>query len=274
MTGLVKQVTLGRLLVLLLLAAALLIVSALTVRADQEYDLKLVPSQDEQLTSLTIEGVASRSVEVDGTVVRFRVSVLDDSVQAAVSTGNSALTDIHTALEMGCNDDNPEQLCVKNEQLQTRSIRIYEQTDWREGERVTLGFRYENELLARIDGVNQAGLLIDTILIAGGDHVRFDGINFTASGRAEAERLALLDAIDDAQASADAIAGHMGYEIVRIVELSPVGIATATETLERAAFAESADESFEPTPVFGGSESVTSRVRIVFELRPMPDSAD
>lgn len=266
--------TSGRLLALLTLAAALLIVAALTVRADQEYDLKLVPSQDEQLTTLTIEGVKSRPVAYDGTEVRFRVSVLDESVQAAVSTGNSALTDVHTALEMGCNDDNPDQLCVTTDQLQTRSIRIYEQTDWRDGQRVTLGFRYENELLVRIDGVDQAGVLIDVILTAGGDHVRFDGINFTASGRAEAERLALLDAIDDAQATADSIADHMGYEIVRVVELSPIGSLTASRVVEESAEAAIADEAFEPTPVFGGSESVTSRVRMVFELRPMPASAE
>ena len=103
----------------------------------------------------------------------------------AVSTGNSALVDVRTALQMGCNDDNPEQLCVRSDQLQTTSIRINEQFDWTEQGRVSLGFEYRNSLLARIDGVNQAGLLIDTILIAGGDHVRFDGLDFTASGRAE-----------------------------------------------------------------------------------------
>ncbi|MXY86529.1 MAG: DUF541 domain-containing protein, partial [Chloroflexi bacterium] len=92
-----------------------------------------------------------------------------------------------------------------------------------------------------------------------------------ASGRAEAERLALLDAIDDAQATADSIAAHMGYEIVRVVELSPVGSLTASRTILESAEEAMADDSFEPTPVFGGSESVTSRVRMVFELRPLTE---
>ena len=197
--------------------------------------------------------------------------MLDESVRNAVSTGNSALVDVRTALEMGCNDDNPEQLCVKDEQLQTTSIRIHEEYDWIEGRRESTGFRYENSLFARIDGVEQAGPLIDTILEAGGDHVRFDGLDFTASGRAEAERLALLDAIDDARATADSIAEHMGYEIVRVVELSPVGNLTAARTTLESAEAALADESFEPTPVFGGSETVTSRVRMVFELRPLSE---
>jgi hypothetical protein len=228
----------------------------------------------EPLTTLTFEGAASRSVELDGTVARFSISALDESVGDAVSAGNSALVDVKTALQMGCNDDNPDQLCVPADQLRTVSIWINEEYEWTEQGRVSLGFRYDNSLLARIDGVDQAGLLIDTILSAGGDNVRFDGIDFTASGRAEAERLALLDAIDDAQASADAIAGHMGYEIVRVVELNTVGNLTASRSNLASADSAMADESFEPTPVFGGSESVTSRVRMVFELRPLAESGE
>jgi len=271
----------GRRLIAVGLAAALVVVGALltltgssSVGAEEYIEKKVTETvtawpEKASATMLTIEGAASRSIERDGTVARFSITALDESVRDAVSTGNSALVDVRTALQMGCNDDDPEQLCVPNDQLQTTSIRINEQFDWTEQGRVSLGFEYRNSLLARIDGVDQAGLLIDTILLAGGDHIRFDGLDFTASGRAEAERLALLDAIDDAQATAESIAEHMGYEIVRVVELSPVGNLTASRTILESAEAAMADESFEPTPVFGGSESVMSRVRMVFELRPL-----
>ncbi|MDE2988760.1 MAG: SIMPL domain-containing protein [Chloroflexota bacterium] len=261
----------------LIAAGALLAMTGTNAVGAEEYIEKKVTEtvttwpEKSSSTTLTIEGAATRSIERDGTVARFSITVLDTSVRDAVSTGNSALADVRTALQMGCNDDNSEQLCVPNDQLQTTSIRISEQFDWTEQGRVSLGFEYRNSLLARLDGVDQAGLLIDTILIASGDHVRFDGLDFTASGRAEAERLALLDAIDDAQATADSIADHMGYEIVRVVELSPVGSLTASRTVLESAEAVMADDSFEPTPVFGGSESVTSRVRIVFELRPLTE---
>ncbi|MCY3571284.1 MAG: SIMPL domain-containing protein [Chloroflexi bacterium] len=261
----------------LIAAGALLAMTGTNAVGAEEYIEKKVTEtvttwpEKSSATTLTIEGAATRSIERDGTVARFSITVLDTSVRDAVSTGNSALADVRTALQMGCNDDDSEQLCVPNDQLQTTSIRISEQFDWTEQGRVSLGFEYRNSLLARLDGVDQAGLLIDTILIAGGDHVRFDGLDFTASGRAEAERLALLDAIDDAQATADSIAAHMGYEIVRVVELSPVGSLTASRTILESAEEAMADDSFEPTPVFGGSESVTSRVRMVFELRPLAE---
>lgn len=261
----------------LIAAGALLAMTGTNAVGAEEYIEKKVTEtvttwpEKSSATTLTIEGAATRSIERDGTVARFSITVLDTSVRDAVSTGNSALADVRTALQMGCNDDDPQQLCVPNDQLQTTSIRISEQFDWTEQGRVSLGFEYRNSLLARLDGVDQAGLLIDTILLAGGDHVRFDGLDFTASGRAEAERLALLDAIDDAQATADSIADHMGYEIVRVVELSPVGSLTASRTVLESAESAMADDSFEPTPVFGGSETVTSRVRMVFELRPLAE---
>ncbi|MYD74291.1 MAG: DUF541 domain-containing protein [Chloroflexi bacterium] len=261
----------------LIAAGALLAMTGTNAVGAEEYIEKKVTEtvttwpEKSSATTLTIEGAATRSIERDGTVARFSITVLDTSVRDAVSTGNSALADVRTALQVGCNDDNSGQLCVPNDQLQTTSIRISEQFDWTEQGRVSLGFEYRNSLLARLDGVDQAGLLIDTILIAGGDHVRFDGLDFTASGRAEAARLALLVAIDDAQATADSIAAHMGYEIVRVVELSPVGSLTASRTILESAEEAMADDSFEPTPVFGGSESVTSRVRMVFELRPLAE---
>ena len=277
LTGKVRRLLAIGLTGALIAAGALLALSGPSSVGAEEYIDKQVTEtvttwpEKPSVTTLTIEGAATRSIERDGTVARFSITVLDQSVRDAVATGNSALADVRTALQMGCNDDDPEQLCVPNEQLQTTSIRISEQFDWTEQGRVSLGFEYRNSLLARLDRVDQAGLLIDTILIAGGDHVRFDGLEFTASGRAEAERLALLDAIDDAQATADSIADHMGYQIVRVVELSPVGSLTASRTVLESAESAMADDSFEPTPVFGGSESVTSRVRMVFELRPVAE---
>lgn len=272
----------GRKLFAIWLAAALIVAGALlaltgssSVGAEEYIEKQVTETvtvwpEKASITTLTVEGAASRSVQRDGTLARFSITVLDKSVRAAVSTGNAALIDVRTALRMGCNDDDTEQLCVPNDQLQTTAIRINEQFDWTEQGRVSLGFEYRNSLVARIDGVDKAGLLIDTILNAGGDHVRFDGLDFTASGRAEAERLALLDAIDDAVATANSIAEHMRYEIVRVVELNPIGNLTAARATLESEEAAMADDSFVPTPVFGGSESVTARIQIVFELRPLP----
>jgi len=277
--------TSGRLLALfglLAVAAALLIAGALRVSAEQEYDLKLVPVSSEQLTALTIEGAASRTVAYDGVVARFRVVVERDSALEARHAGALVVSAIRDAVDEHCTvdegdaDHTADPTCISPNKLQTVSFRLGQVWDWAEEGRVLRGWEYEYRLQIALRGTGFAGGIVDLVIGAGGDSLHFDGLDFTASRRAEFERLALLDAIDDAQSTADSIADHMGYEIVRVVELSPVGNLTASRTILESAEAAMADESFEPTPVFSGSETVTARVRMVFELRPMPggDSTD
>ena len=229
-----------------------------------------------KLTELAVEGVGSRSVSYDGAIGRFTVSVLRDSLITAVSDGNKAVQAIADSVAENCTKTEPETAdhtapptCISPNGLQTVSIRIREEFDWTDQGRVSLGFLYENRLSIAIRGTGFAGGLVDMVITSGGDHVRFDGLDFTVSRRAEFERLALLDAIDDAQATARAIAGHMGYEIVRIVRITPAGFDpyAAVERMQGddAVAAESASA---PTPVFGGAEVVTSRVSMIFELRP------
>ena len=62
----------------------------------------------------------------------------------------------------------------------------------------------------------------------------------------------------------------MGYEIVRIVRMTPGGGFDPYVGLRSFAVQTAAESSAAPTPVFGGAETVTSRVTMVFELRPLP----
>ena len=235
---------------------------------------------DEQpaLTELVVEGVGTRSVSYDGAIGRFTVSVLRDSLITAVSDGNLSVQAIADEVAKQCTETEPETAdhtapptCISPNGLQTVGIRIEEEFDWTEQGRVSRGFRYENRLSIAIRGTGFAGGLVDMVITSGGDNVRFDGLDFTVSRRAEFERLALLDAIDDAQGTARAIAAHMGYEIVRIVRITPssgfdpYGIERLSG--DDAVMVESASV---PTPVFGGAEVVTSRVSMIFELRPQP----
>ena len=80
-----------------LLAVATLLALTLTnsVGAEEYVEKKVTETVTEwtdkkPLTTLMIEGAASRSIERDGTVARFTISVLDQSVLDAVSKGNSA----------------------------------------------------------------------------------------------------------------------------------------------------------------------------------------
>ena len=234
-------------------------------------------SAEKALTELTVDGIGSRSVNYDGAIGRFTVSVLRDSLIKAVSDGNKTVQAIADEVAEKCTEGEPEDAdhttpptCISPGGLQTVGIRIQEEFDWTEQGRVSQGFLYENRLTIGIRGTGFAGGLVDMVITAGGDNVRFQGLDFTVSRRAEFERLALLDAIDDARATAQAIADHMGFEIVRIARMMPGSAYDPYGDSERFAAAESAldDSGSVPTPVFGGAETVTSRITMVFEIRP------
>lgn len=225
-------------------------------------------------TILTVQGTASRSASYDGAVARFSVRVLRDSILAAVSDGNSAVASIAAAVDARCTaaamsdaDGSIRDACVSPRGLQTLGIRIEEEFDYTDQGRISEGFLYENRLSIAIEGTEFAGGLVDLVIGAGGDSVRFEGLGFTTSQRAEIERLAMLDAIDSARLTARTIADHMGYEIVRIVELNPRE-SYQVELDSGQAEALPAAAAPAPTRVFAGQAVITSRVSLTFELRP------
>lgn len=263
------------LVVLVVLAA--MFAPALTRSAGAE-QMEDGTTEPEMLTELTVEGVGSRSVSYDGAIGRFTVSVLRDSLITAVSDGNKIVQAIADEVEEQCTVDEPEDAdhtadptCISPGGLQTVGIRIQEEFDWTEQGRVSQGFLYENRLTIGIRGTGFAGGLVDMVITAGSDNVRFQGLDFTVSRRAEFERLALLDAIDDARATAQAIADHMGYRIERIIRMTPGRMFDPYGEPVGLAQAEAADEESVsvPTPVFGGAETVTSRITMVFAIRPL-----
>lgn len=231
--------------------------------------------QTTSTTTLTVEGRASRSASYDGAVGRFSVRVLRDSIVDAVSGGNAAVASIADAVAQECTaaapvaaDESAAPACVSPQGLQTVGIRIQEEFDYTEQGRVSKGFLYENRLSIAIKGTEFAGGLVDLVIGAGGELVRFEGLNFTTSRRAEIERLALLDAIDSARLTARTIAGHMGYRIIRIAEINPRESYEVESVVEQAD-APAAAPAAAPTEVFAGQAVITSRVSLTFELRPL-----
>ena len=269
---------------ILALAASLLammVVLSTTANAETPAVEINVAGEADDLTTLIVVGNGSRSVSYDGAIARFKVTVVRDSALEARQAGSVVVSAIKDAIDEHCTTDEPATAdhtaaptCISPKGLQTVGFRLGQQWDWTEAGRVLRGWEYEYRLQIAIRGTGFAGGLVDLVIGAGGDSLHFDDLDFTASGEAEAEREALLDAITDARATAASIAEHMRYEIVRIVELSPVGAATPYPAVEARAFAADEEAAYEPTQVFAGTQSVIRQVRMVFELRPLPEVAD
>ena len=163
------------------------------------------------------------------------MSLVRDSALEARQAGALVVDAIDDAVAQNCTPGEPENAdhtapptCISPDGLQTVGFRLGQQWDWTEEGRVLVGWEYEYSLQIAIRGTGFSGGLVDLLIVAGERQpaLRRPLIS-PPSRRAEAERLALLDAIDDAQATANSIADHMGYEIARIVELTPIGAPSA-----------------------------------------------
>ena len=260
--------------ILLALAALAILITLISATAparaggDGREEVAAPQATTNDTATIVVHGVAAREVDPDQTVVRFAVQALDPSASAAVTRGGEALDRIVAALEADA---------VDTTNLRTTSVSLREEFDWTEEGRVSLGFRYSSSVRLRVDGVDQAGMLLDLIVSAGGDAVRIDGIDFDVADRAEVERLVLLDAVDDARATADAIAAHIGMTVLGAVEiavtssLSPVTRTNAVDREEAAA-----DDSFAllSSPVFSGPDTIVARVSVIYRLGPAGSTAD
>ncbi len=174
-------------------------------------------------TMLTVRGIATRALTPDRTTIQFEVSALDETAQNAVRAGDRALRKIASRLRA---------YRVSDDQLHTQRVSLREEYDWTEQGRVSLGFRYSQSLTLQVEGTDRAGQLIDRIVSAGDGAVSINSVSFSASGRAEAEREVLLAAMDDARATADAMAAQIGKEIVDTIEVTVASNLSPVATVE------------------------------------------
>ena len=175
-------------------------------------------------TMLTVRGVATRALTPDQTTIQFEVSALDETARNAVRAGDRALRAIQSGLRA---------YRVSDDQLHTQRVSLREEYDWTEQGRVSLGFRYSQSLTLQVEGTDRAGQLIDRIVSAGDGAVSINSVSFSASGRAEAEREVLLAAMDDARATADAMAAQIGKEIFDTIEVTVASNLSPVATVER-----------------------------------------
>ena len=194
-------------------------------------------------TMLTVRGVATLGLTPDQTTIEFEVTGRDETARNAVRAGDRALRAIQSRLRA---------YRVSDDQLHTRRVSLHEEYDWTEQGRVSLGFRYTQSLTLQVEGTDRAGQLIDRIVSAGDGAVSINNVSFLATGRAEAEREVLLAAMDDARATADAMAAQIGKEIVDTIEV------TVASALSPVAFVERQESTSDDEPA---ADSIAPLIR-------------
>jgi len=169
-------------------------------------------------STLVVSGSASVALEADcaSAVLGVNLSGKDlASLQKQVNTTVEAICD--ALVQAGMNEKDITTNFIYINPNYNYGMSSYEQPEF-------AGYTIENTLSIETDQIDMLGTYIDAAFAAGANS--FNSINFSAKNDAEARKLALEMAVQDARGKAEIIAAASGMGIENIVEIQEGGISS------------------------------------------------
>lgn len=208
-------------------------------------------TQERMLRTLTVTGQGIE--KIPSTVAQVQLGVeaqgkTAQQVQQEVARRSSAVV----ALLKSRNVD----------KLQTTGINLNPQYNYDNGKQTLTGYQASNTVSFRVP-TGQAGVIMDDAVKAGASKI--DSVSFAATDQAiaDAQKVALRKATQDAQEQAKAVLSALGFSLKDIVSIQVNGANTPTPTpypIRALAMAKSADAV--STPVEAGEQSVQASVTL------------
>jgi uncharacterized protein YggE len=152
------------------------------------------------------------------------------------------------------------------------------QSNFRIGVPVTLGYRASNSITVRIQGTREelsdaAGKIIDALMAAGVNQITSVAYSLEKdenTGRREA----LAKAVKDAQMTAEAVAAAAGRKIVGIRNINPGYLRPMPELRQVQAAMAAPAYGAAPTPITAGMLQVTANVQVNYDLDYNPGDTE
>jgi len=199
-------------------------------------------------------GVVSVSADVAYVVLGVRENSVD--VREAQKTVNEKINAIYAALvEAG----------IDSKDIGTESIYIYANYDYSDGEERLTGYTASNTISVSTTQIDKVGEYIDIAFAAGANTL--DTVNFHSRDNAEAEKLALELAVQNAFEKAGIISAAAGMDIVSVKSMDETeeryGFDTSAKYSNARAEGAAMDQS---TMVQASSLQISANVIVEFEL--------
>ena len=155
-------------------------------------------------------------------------------------------------------------LGIDKKSIETSSYNIYEEFDWSENGRKSLGFKTSNILKVKLTDFDLIGKVVDAAVNSGATGINNIDFELSEDKQKEIKKETLAKASQDAREKAEAIVNGLGASIKRIVSVSdtsydyrpyPLFARGGTVTLEQA-----------KTDIMPRELEVTANVNVVFEI--------
>jgi uncharacterized protein len=208
---------------------------------------------DGRMTGISVAGMGRATAAPDMATINLGVEATRDTVQAARNDAAAAMNEVIEVLR---------QQGIADEDIQTSHFGINTRYD-RNGQTIT-GFQVSNQLTVKVRDLDNVGPVIDEVVAAGGDLVRFQGISFSIADTKLLEQQARAAAVADLQAKAEELAELTDVPLGQLVSITEVGGAQPLDVpaMERAF----AMDSAMPTPIMAGEMDVTITLQALYAI--------
>ena len=174
----------------------------------------LPANASESSKHITVSGVGTSTVTPDAVRFFASVSVVAKSNKEALASASKSATAVRGSLR-----DNG----IATKDIKTSSLTVYPEYNYLQDKgQELLGYRATQSFTVVIRKADNAGVVIDAVVTAGGDVVQINGVApFLLNGAAATEK-AREAAVADAKARAKSYAKYLGVSLGRVISLTEV----------------------------------------------------
>ncbi|MBR0496292.1 MAG: SIMPL domain-containing protein [Treponema sp.] len=222
--------------------------------------------------SIQQDNYAKRTVSVSGT---GSVTVEADTatiILSVITTGKDvAETSAENAKKMTAVQDAVKAKGIQKECISTQNYSVYQEShyDNKSGKQVYDDYRVTNQVKILVKKINMAGEIIDLALKSGANQL--SSLTYGVTDTEIAKKQARSLAIAQAQESANLLAGASGAKLGKVLSISEhADYAYPRARLMKTSAVAANDMAIEeaaPTPISGGSSTITISVDAVYQLR-------
>ncbi len=211
-----------------------------------------------QQTGVWVSGEGRVTVVPDLALVTLGVSAQTATVAESQAQAATAMDKVMAALKAEG---------VAEKDIQTQSYSIYQVTRWddKTQESIVIGYNVSNTVVAKLRDIPKVGATIDSVVAAGGDKIRFNGINFSIDKPEQYNTQARDLAMKDAKAKADQMAQLSGLTLGQVTYVTESSYVPANPY--PVMFKDSAMGAAPSTSISAGEMEVVLNVQVAYSIK-------
>lgn len=220
----------------------------------------VVVNTNSQSTGVWVSGEGKVHATPDLAILQVGIEAQAATVAEANAQAAAAMEALQKALK---------EAGLEDKDIQTANFSIYPVREWDPdtGEERLVGYRVTNTVTIKIRDLDDAGSLIDSVVAAGGDYTRVDGISFTVEDPTPYYDQARTKAVADAKRRAEQLAAASGITLGKLIYMTESS--GYVPSVRYALPAPEAGLDYKVnTPISAGELEITLNVQVNFEIQP------